>query len=558
MRERKDILLIVFVVAIATRGNCQQPADTQQTTTLHSTTELVLVPASVTDLRGRPRTGLTCADFSIFDNGVEQQPVSCDEFAPPAPAPIPAAAQSVVHCTNRPGKSRVQGLSIIALDFINSPTGDVARMRDAALRYLSNNVPSDQPIEVVALTWKGVRVIHPFTTDNRVLEAAIDRVLKRGGRGASAGTDERLVSIEANAIVDDAAKNDEADAHPSPYFHEEAGYTRDRQWRFVAATLANLAEIANGFAGVPGRKSLLWASSGFPFAVLDPTSMLLGSVQHLDYEFVERYNQLWKLLNGANVAVYPISLTGISGNVDYSYDVSRRGKGHFGTQDPSIYDREQQTKQTFLTFASATGGRACVENNDIAECFRNAEAESRSYYLLAFRVDRTTAKPGWHTLKVEVKKPGAHVRARSAYLLSDPDAAPQATPYDQLLAAMRSPLQYTGVVFEVAWEQPAHPRHPGNTGFALTVLADGVPASPTQPVNLRVFAIPMHASVAVEAQLDPVDLRLEGLALEQFRQAGVSLHGQLAPPPDCDAVKFLVIDRNSGVIGSLEVPLAGK
>jgi hypothetical protein len=66
----------------------------------------------------------------------------------------------------------------------------------------------------------------------------------------------------------------------------------------------------------------------------------------------------------------------------------------------------------------------------------------------------------------------------------------------------------------------------------------------------------MHASVAVQSQLEPVDLRLDEPALDQFRQFGVSLHGQLALPQACDAVKFLVIDQNSGVIGSLEFPLA--
>ena len=132
-------------------------------------------------------------------------------------------------------------------------------------------------------------------------------------------------------------------------------------------------------------------------------------------------------------------------------------------------------------------------------------------------------------------------------------------PYDQLLAAMRSPLQYTGVVFQVSWEQPEHPQHPGNTGFVLTVPA-GRRAAFTlgSPSICGYLRFPCTRALRWNRELDPVDLRLEGTALDQFRQSGVSLHGQLAPPPDCDAVKFLVIDRNSGVIGSLEVPAAGK
>jgi VWFA-related protein len=432
--------------------------------------------------------------------------------------------------------------------------GDVARMRAAALRFLSSNVPSDQSTEVVALTWKGVRVIHPFTTDNRVLQAALDRALKQGGRrGAMRGVDEHLVHAEADALVDPSMQDVAAEEHSGALDKISAdAYFRAVQRRFTSETLENFLEIANGFAGVPGRKSLLWASSGFPFAVPDPFERV---TPHLDYEFLEKFNELWKMLNAANIAVYPISLTGITGRSDQSYDASRRTHMKFDS-GLSLYDREEQAKQTFLTFASATGGHACVEDNDIAECFRRAEAESRSYYLLAFRVDRSQAKPGWHTLKVDMKKPGARVRARSAYLLSDLEAAPQTTPYDQLIAALRSPLQYTGVVFEVAWEHPAHPKHPADVGFVLTIPPDGLPASPTQPVNLRVFAVPMHASVAVQSQLEPVDLRLDEPALDQFRQFGVSLHGQLALPQACDAVKFLVIDQNSGVIGSLEFPLA--
>ncbi len=532
----------------------------QQAPVLRSTTEMVLVPAVVTDSHDRPRSGLTCANFAIFDNGVEQQPVSCDEIAPRT-APPPALVRPETHHTNRPGQSGAQGLLIFALDFVNSPVGDVVRMRAAALRFLSSNAPPDQPIEVLALTWNGVRVIHPFTADNRVLLAAIDRVLKRDGhRSAGHDVDEHLVSIEANAMAGAPALDAGEDPHAPHSAHDDAAYGRAMQWHFVMPTLKNLEEIANGFAGVPGRKALLWASSGFPFAVPDPTSGLgVAPLPHLDYEFVEKYNQLWKTLNGANIAVYPVSLTGISGRSDYNYDASIRPPTHPANVSDSIplYDREAQTKQTFLTFASATGGVACVENNDIAGCFRKAAADAQSYYLLTFRVDRSHAQPGWHKLKVRVNEAGSKVRARSAYFLQSAGAAPGQSPEVEQMLAARSQLQYTGVLFEVAWEQPQHPLHPSDVGFAVTIPPDGVPTSPSGPLNLRISAVPLGDSGPLLTLQDPIHLHLEEPAVSQFRQAGVSVHGQLALPPGCNSVKFLIRDESSGAIGSLEVPIKG-
>jgi hypothetical protein len=38
-------------------------------------------------------------------------------------------------------------------------------------------------------------------------------------------------------------------------------------------TLAALNQIALAFAGVPGRKTLIWATAGFPFMIDDPSSI---------------------------------------------------------------------------------------------------------------------------------------------------------------------------------------------------------------------------------------------------------------------------------------------
>lgn len=68
------------------------PGVEAQDITLHGGTSVVLVPTLVTDIAGEPVFGLTAADFTVYDNGVEQK-LQLDEETLGVPTSVVIAVQ---------------------------------------------------------------------------------------------------------------------------------------------------------------------------------------------------------------------------------------------------------------------------------------------------------------------------------------------------------------------------------------------------------------------------------------------------------------------------------
>ncbi len=71
----------------------------------------------------------------------------------------------------------------------------------------------------------------------------------------------------------------------------------------VAGTLEALREIGEAFTGIPGRKSIVWATGGFPFEIDDANAF--GA---RDRGLLPAYERAWSALNRANIALYPLDV----------------------------------------------------------------------------------------------------------------------------------------------------------------------------------------------------------------------------------------------------------
>ena len=77
------------------------------------------------------------------------------------------------------------------------------------------------------------------------------------------------------------------------------------QMNGVAETLYALRQIAESFSGVPGRKSLIWATGGLPFVADDPEIFSFRGG-----ELMRLYESAWNALNEAQITVSYILVTG--------------------------------------------------------------------------------------------------------------------------------------------------------------------------------------------------------------------------------------------------------
>jgi hypothetical protein len=219
---------------------------------------------------------------------------------------------------------------------------------------------------------------------------------------------------------------------------------------------------------LPGRKTLIFISSGFP-----------GS-----QDVLAEVGATVDASNRANVGIYPIAsaLTQTGGRDDSGGAETaaparpgRRGGG--GGGDLSQLDNSPTGAQQALnTLANGTGGFALVNSNDLFSGFEKIGREQEAYYMLGF-VPAKDAQPGMcHSLKVRVAKSGESVRSRASYCEAKPLDVLSGTPAERDLegriaanaastvtgASMAAPFFYTGAntaQVHIALEVPAGTMH---------------------------------------------------------------------------------------------------
>jgi VWFA-related protein len=109
----------------------------------------------------------------------------------------------------------------------------------------------------------------------------------------------------------------------------------------------------------------------------------------------------------ANAAVYFIDVRGLVPPRGFSADNS-------GPDEP--LEERQRDAAGSRDLAEQTGGFS-IRSNGLAEGLQRVAAESRTYYLLGFYPPAGKRASAWRKLRVEVKRHGLTVRARTGYRL---------------------------------------------------------------------------------------------------------------------------------------------
>ena len=137
--------------------------------------ELVLIPTLVTDKSGHHITGLKQEDFTVLENSAEQKIATFEEIS------------SDPHRWSRPKNANEFGnflaggasnrrITLMVLDLVNTSFMAQANARQELLKYLTQSVDQREPTALYTLTRSGMHVVHDFTTDPRVLVAALHKV----------------------------------------------------------------------------------------------------------------------------------------------------------------------------------------------------------------------------------------------------------------------------------------------------------------------------------------------------------------------------------------------
>jgi VWFA-related protein len=223
-----------------------QPAE--QATVFKAQTKLVLVDSIVTDKKGNYIRDLTQKNFRVWEDNKEQEVKSF-------------SYESGNASPNNPTKRYL----VLFFDNSTMEFGDQSAARQAAAKFIEANAGANRLMAVVEFGGT-LRITQNFTAD-------ADRLKK-----VVAGT--KFSTVSPNAEV--------ASLGAPPLMSAEADFgARSMLWA--------VRDLAKNLATVPGRKSLVLLTAGFP---LTP----------------ERQSELSAVIdacNKANVAVYPIDVRGL-------------------------------------------------------------------------------------------------------------------------------------------------------------------------------------------------------------------------------------------------------
>jgi VWFA-related protein len=154
-------------------------AQTAQDTSIKftSSTELVLVPTVVDDRSGNHILGLKKEEFVLKQDGKSQPIAVFEEVQTNSARMHRSEGEHGTFSNFEPsGGSDYHRLTIIVLDFVNTPFADVANARKELLKFLSDVAESGEPMCLLALTKRGLSLLHDFTDDPKILAAALNNM----------------------------------------------------------------------------------------------------------------------------------------------------------------------------------------------------------------------------------------------------------------------------------------------------------------------------------------------------------------------------------------------
>jgi len=515
---------------------------------------LVQVPVIVTDKKGNHIHGLSKSDLHLFENGKEQAISVFEEKVATTSKLTPGALQPGEFHNLTISEDQPRTITVIALDTVNTPFLDQTYGRRELVKYLANSLDSGQVLALMIITSHGLRVIQGLTGDPEQLV----QILKKVGGELPA-----MQSIDTDVQADVAAGDinmptpatpgsDPTSAMEAFVEHGDAVFAQFRQQNAIETTLNGFMGIAWTLSGLPGRKSLIWATGGFPFTIADPATVPGGYLSSL-------YERTMQALLQAQVSVYPVDVRGL---VNYT-PLADASRSRAPTSRTFINRSWLQvsTTDTLNQFAEMTGGKAFYNTNDLATSFKRAADDASSYYLVGYYLDTHNNRAGWRSLKVKVDKKDTEVRARKGFFVTNATLHMDLTRTTDLSYALTSPIEGTGVPVTVKWLGVSGDGSTRKAGFLVRLPFNALALDPAgqNKVNFD-FAAAAYAinskdgkpSTTLAKSFAPA---LSDAQVAEVRAKGVGFNYALDLAPGQYSVRFVVRDNISGKVGSVTAPL---
>ena len=354
--------------------------------------ELVLTNVVARDTKtGELVRGLKQSDFSIFENGKQQQVSTFDFETVEMATPLSEATVSGLATGSsgnkavvvaKPEDLRNHRLIVMFFDLTSMQPEDLDRSVAAAQEFLRNKM---QPADLVALISLGntLKVDQDFTADKQAL---INEVAVYNG-------------TEGQGFAEGATANTNQAEDATGYTPDESEYNDLNTDRELFA----LKAVAKSLEKITEKKSLLYFSGG------------------IQRDGIENQASLRAAINAAvraNLAIYSVDTRGLQA-VSPLGDASTgslRGTGAFnGGALTNNMNANLATQEIMSTLSVDTGGKAFLDSNDFAPAFAQVQRDTSAYYAIGFHSSNAARDGRYRKLTIKVNRPNVKLEFRPGY-----------------------------------------------------------------------------------------------------------------------------------------------
>lgn len=408
------LALVSAGIPLFTPPTLPEEAPQEKTQLSHEVTvTLKLVQVFVVDKKGNPIPDLGKDDFRVFDNGQEQLITEFETHVLKIPSPAAEKQAAILEETSLPpSRSLMPRKFFLFFDFAyNTPKG-LRKAKEAALHFIDSQLlPTD---EVGVLSYSGLEDLDLWeylTTDHQKVREVVDSF----GLKKLAGRVENLQEKYYEAVtgqnpVDIGAWGRATLRGPENLLPDMAGRPNMdrtlelRAWRFAergelhAVTFADrIKDLATALRYIPGQKNIVLFSSGVPYSLIYGIQAPYGDgrVGSFGNSLIrQRYEDMLNELTAANCLIYAL-------------DTEDQG---------ASLKKETRTMGVFTLqkMSSSTGGKYFGNINRYEEHIERIQNLTGRYYVLGYTVDEKW-DGAFHTIKVEVDRPGCEVHAQKGY-----------------------------------------------------------------------------------------------------------------------------------------------
>jgi VWFA-related protein len=414
----------------------------------------VLVPVVVSDSQGHPITGLTQADFKVFEDGVEQKIVGFSvESAGPPPTgiaaktePSSAAATPAAAPQAALPPTTVRRTYMVLIDTLHTSFNNFASAREALVKLFQQERSPGSQYVVVALGASPEMVLNVTPDPSAALAVFqskhFQKIFLDGQQGGLNAEMERfrrdldetrqtcdhiggppgdpLLVAKCEAGIDRAPQQAQAIAEADRML--TIGFLR--QFRSLVAQLARARDrrtivlLSDGFQVVPGAAAYALLNAFFPFAshCLVPENVRchydpIAPSERMSSEF----EPILQLAAKSNITIDTIDSRGLYGQAAFSASNPGATRTVGASVDRADRNMDAANGNTLAEIADATGGTAFHDNNNLFAGLQRAFADGRDYYTIAYVSTNENFDGKFRAITVKVRDPKAMVNAKRGY-----------------------------------------------------------------------------------------------------------------------------------------------